>query len=204
MANTNYDYEFLDESGLKKILVALLTLINSNIESSEYDDTAIKALIKTNTDAIAILNGTGDGSVTKTVADSIALVVAGADESFDTLKEISDWIRTHSESASAMNSQILTNKQDIADLKALVGQLPTTMPDGTTSVTATTVIEYIQDCIDVITGGTTTQISSLSERLTNLETRVTTLEGVTFGPISDDTLTTIFNEAVAEATTSTT
>ena len=203
MANTNYDYEFLDESGLKKILVALLTLINSNIESSEYDDTAIKALIKTNTDAIAILNGTGDGSVTKTVADSIALVVAGADESFDTLKEISDWIRTHSESASAMNSQILANKQDIADLKALVGQLPTTMPDGTTSVTATTVIEYIQDCIDAITGGTTTQISSLSERLTNLEARVTTLEGVTFGPISDDTLTTIFNEAVAEATTST-
>lgn len=204
MANTNYDYEFLDESGLKKILVALLTLINSNIESSEYDDTAIKALIKTNTDAIAILNGTGDGSVTKTVADSIALVVAGADESFDTLKEISDWIRTHSESASAMNSQILANKQDIANLKALVGQLPTTMPDGTTSVTATTVIEYIQDCIDAITGGTTTQISSLTERLTNLETRVTTLEGVTFGPISDDTLTTIFNEAVAEATTSTT
>lgn len=204
MANTNYDYEFLDESGLKKILVALLTLINSNIESSEYDDTAIKALIKTNTDAIAILNGTGDGSVTKTVADSIALVVAGADESFDTLKEISDWIRTHSDSASAMNSQILSNKQDIADLKALVGQLPTTMPDGTTSVTATTVIEYIQDCIDAITGGTTTQISSLTERLTNLETRVTTLEGVTFGPISDDTLTTIFNEAVAEATTPTT
>ena len=204
MANTNYDYEFLDESGLKKILVALLTLINSNIEASEYDDSAVKALIKTNTDAIAILNGTGDGSVTKTVADSIALVVAGADESFDTLKEISDWIRTHSESASAMNSQILSNKQDIANLKTLVGQLPTTMPDGTTSVTATTVIEYIQDCIDAITGGTTTQISSLSERLTNLETRVTTLEGVTFGPISDDTLTTIFNEAVAEATTSTT
>ena len=72
------------------------------------------------------------------------------------------------------------------------------------SVTATTVIEYIQDCIDAITGGTTTQISSLTERLTNLETRVTTLEGVTFGPISDNTLTTIFNEAVAEATTSTT
>ena len=105
--------------------------INNNIDST---DNNLKALIKANTDAIAILNGTGEGSVTKTVADSIAAVVAGADESFDTLKEISDWITSHAESASAMNSQILTNKQDITDLAALVGELPTTMPDGTTKV----------------------------------------------------------------------
>lgn len=200
MAKT-HDYEWLDEAGLKKILVALLTLINGNIDST---DSNLKALIKANTDAITILNGTGEGSVTKTVADSIAAVVAGADESFDTLKEISDWITSHAESASAMNNQILTNKQDIADLAALVGELPTTMPDGTTTNVATTVFGYIKDVYDAITGGTSNSISTLTERLAALEGRVSTLEAVTFGPISDDDLTTIFNEAVAEATTSTT
>lgn len=61
-------------------------------DSKVYDDTTVKADIKKNTDAISTLNGTGEGSVTKAVADGIAKVVAEAPEDFDTLKEIADWI----------------------------------------------------------------------------------------------------------------
>ena len=61
-------------------------------DSKVYDDAAVKADIKKNTDAISTLNGTGEGSVTKAVADGIAKVVADAPEDFDTLKEIADWI----------------------------------------------------------------------------------------------------------------
>lgn len=66
-----------------------------------------------NTTDIATLNGSGDGSVRKTVSDAIAEVIADAPESLDTLKEVSDWINTHGESASAMNTQIQENKRNI-------------------------------------------------------------------------------------------
>lgn len=78
---------------------------------------ALEAKIKTNTDAIAVLNGDGDGSVSKQVADAVAGIVSGAPEAYDTLKEISDWISSHAGDASAMNSQINTNKTDIANIK---------------------------------------------------------------------------------------
>ncbi len=59
-----------------------------------------------------------DNTYTKTETDSaiankIAEVVAEAPESFDTLKEIADWINTHADSASAMNSAIQANAANI-------------------------------------------------------------------------------------------
>lgn len=80
------------------------------------NDTALDTQVKKNTDAIGVLNGTGVGSVTKTVSDAVANVVANAPGDFDTLKEISDWISTHTDSAATMNSQITTNKESIATL----------------------------------------------------------------------------------------
>lgn len=90
--------------------------------AATYNDTAIKADIKANTDAITILNGdkTQDGSVKKQVADAVAQIVSDAPEAYDTLKEVSDWISSHTNSAATMNSQINTNKNDIANLKTSV------------------------------------------------------------------------------------
>lgn len=78
--------------------------------------------VNDNSVAIEILNGnnTTEGSV----AYQIAQVVAGADASYDTLKEIADWISTHGTDAAAMNTQITTNKNDIAALKTQVGAEP--------------------------------------------------------------------------------
>lgn len=88
------------------------------------NDTALDIQVKKNTDAIGVLNGTGVGSVTKTVSDAVANVVANAPGDFDTLKEISDWISTHTDSAATMNSQITTNKEGIATLNTnLAGEI---------------------------------------------------------------------------------
>lgn len=78
--------------------------------------------VNDNSAAIEILNGnnTTEGSV----AYQIAQVVAGADASYDTLKEIADWISTHGTDAAAMNTQITTNKNDITALKTQVGAEP--------------------------------------------------------------------------------
>ena len=59
-----------------------------------------------------------------TVNDAIANVIAKAPEDFDTLKEISDWIDEHEDSASAMNSAILENRNKIETLGSdLFGRL---------------------------------------------------------------------------------
>lgn len=55
--------------------------------------------------------------VTATVAAKIAEIIAEAPESFDTLKEIADWIESHASSAAEMNSAIKQNATDIQTLK---------------------------------------------------------------------------------------
>lgn len=55
--------------------------------------------------------------VTTKVIEGVSKIVADAPENFDTLKEMSDWITEHEDSASAMNSAILQNKTDIGVLK---------------------------------------------------------------------------------------
>ena len=114
-------WEFLDGSGLTRYHLKIKQLI----EDSKYDDTAIKSDIKSNTDAIALLNGesTQEGSVRSTVAEEIAKIIGGATESFDTLKEVEDWISDHAEGAAAMNTQILENKNNISLLENKVTSL---------------------------------------------------------------------------------
>ena len=98
----------------------LSTAIES-LKTTVGDDT--KGLVKQVNDnkaAIARLNGTS--SEEGSVAYQIAQVIAGANESYDTLKEIADWISSHATDAATMNSQISTNKNDITALKGLVGE----------------------------------------------------------------------------------
>ncbi len=110
--------ENTDES-IKKQIKTAVDLINAEIEKAKDD-------IKKNTDAITILNSdeTTEGSVAKQVADAVAAIITDAPEAYDTLKEISDWISSHTNDASAMNTQITANKNDIANLVKLVGTLP--------------------------------------------------------------------------------
>lgn len=104
----------------------------SALEAGTYDDTAVKALIATNAEGIAankaaheanaaaieVLNGDGEGSVSKIAttiaATKVAEIVAGADADFDTLKEIADWILNDTTGAADMANKI-------AALTALVG-----------------------------------------------------------------------------------
>ena len=63
------------------------------------------------------------GQITSAVTAKIAEIVANAPEDLDTLKEIADWITEHADDAAAMNTQIQTNKDNIAantsDISAL-------------------------------------------------------------------------------------
>lgn len=126
--------KFLDQSGVGTLWEAISSELNKRalaantytksevdaaITAAAYNDTQVKADIKTNTDAIAVLNGTS--SQAGSVAYQIAQIVAGAGEDFDTLKEIADWISAHPESVASLQSGITTNAEDIDALEKLVG-----------------------------------------------------------------------------------
>lgn len=98
----------------------LSTAIESLKTTVGDDKSGLVKQVSDNKAAIDTLNGAS--TVEGSVAYQIAQVVAGADESFDTLKEIADWITTHKTDAASMNSQINTNKDDIAALKTKVGE----------------------------------------------------------------------------------
>lgn len=106
--------------------------------------------------AIDTLNG--DKNITGSVAYQIAQIVAGADESFDTLKEIAEWITTHKTDAATMNAQINTNKDDIASLKTLVG--------------STAVATQIANAIDAALKNGETDKYALAADLTSLSNEV--------------------------------
>lgn len=69
-------------------------------------NSTLKKSVDANKEAIDKLNGTGEGSVSKAVADGIAGVVADAPESFDTLKEIADWIANDTTGSAKMANDI--------------------------------------------------------------------------------------------------
>lgn len=61
------------------------------------------------------------------IAAQIADIIAGAPQTFDTLKEVSDWISTHEDSAAAMNTAIQANADAIDDLNDTIGTINTTL-----------------------------------------------------------------------------
>lgn len=66
----------------------------------------LEGRVKTNEDAITVINGEGEGSIKKAAADAVAEVVAGADEDFDTLKEVADWIASDTTGAAKMQADL--------------------------------------------------------------------------------------------------
>lgn len=118
MADEKY---YLNEVGLRALWKKL----------DDRDKEVVKKILDNKT-AIDLLNATATidnqaplGSVERTVGDKvaeeIAKIVANAPEDFDTLKEIADWISTHSDSAAAMNSAIQKNRDAVSSLKTLLG-----------------------------------------------------------------------------------
>lgn len=229
MAETKTNIQYLDMEGLQLYDSLIKAKIATDIKASEYDDTELKAKVSANESAITILNGEGEGSVKKQVDDAVARIVSDAPEAYNTLKEISDWISSHADDASAMNSQINTNKADITTLKALIGELPDTAEAttivayiaeaiGTSEADLTSAIatakseaistaatdattkadkaladakEYTDDKVKELTDG---QVATNKEDIASLQSKVETLESVTYSPITEAEINALFGE----------
>ena len=135
--------------GLSTAIASLKTTVGD-------ENSGLVKQVAENKAAIDTLNG--DKNVSGSVAYQIAQIVAGADESFDTLKEIAEWITTHKTDAATMNAQINTNKDDIASLKTLVG--------------STAVATQIANAIDTALKDGGTDKYALAANLTSLSDEV--------------------------------
>ena len=97
----------------------LVQMIADAQTAATYNDTQVKADIKANTDAIAILNSDDKtvGSVDYKVAQEVAKILNDSDDSdIDTLNEIAAWIINDTTGAAKMNADIVKNTSDIAIL----------------------------------------------------------------------------------------
>ena len=122
------------------------------------------------------------GKSVRTIAsEEVAAIVAGADEAYDTLKEIADWIAAHPEDAAGYNERIIANKTAI---EALQGQVGTGTVDkrieDAVKVVADDLAQYKID-EKVVTDGLADRVKAIedlkiSDEFTGVKNRVTAVE----------------------------
>ena len=120
---------------------------------------------------VTTLIGSDTNKSARTIAaEETAKIVAGADASYDTLKEIADWISSHSTDAAAMNSAIV----------ALQGIVDGIGGEGEKA----TVVAYVNDAIAALKIGDyakAADLTALAGRVSALESgkadKATTLAG---------------------------
>ena len=119
----------------------VVEMIDDAKKAATYNDTEVRNLITANKTAIDTLIGSVDGDNAKSAREmaheEVAKIVDGAPESFDTLKEISSWISTHSDSAVTMDNSIKANTAAIEKLNgdaSTTGSVAKAVSDAVTPV----------------------------------------------------------------------
>lgn len=159
----------------------VVQMISDAQTAATYDDTDIKDRMTTAEGKITTLVGDDASKSARAIAaEEVAKIVDGADSSYDTLKEIADWISSHKTDAGAMNSAILA-------LEAIVDGI------GGEGEKAT-VVAYVTDAIAALKIGDYAKAADL----TALAGRVTTLEGKAHEHANKTVLDGITAEKVAD------
>lgn len=147
---------------------------------ADEGDSGVQADVTELSGKVTTLIGDDTGKSARAIsAEEVAKIVAGADESYDTLKEIADWISSHGTDAAAMNSAIVA-------LQAIVDGI------GGEGESAT-VVAYVQSAINALSIGDyakAADLTALAARVSALETDThthankTVLDGITAEKVS--------------------
>lgn len=124
-----------DENVIESISVngtALTPDTNKNVDITipkAYDDTTLSDRVTANEEAIATLNGTGKGSVSKTVNDVLNKFATDLsnDGVVNTYKELVDYAASHSSEVTEMVADIADNTTVINELDTRVSELETSV-----------------------------------------------------------------------------
>ena len=136
-----------------------VTTNKNNIEALQTalgadDTTGLRKRVKANETAISTLVGATEGDNAKsarTIAqEEVAKIIAEAPESFDTLKEIADWISNHSSDVTTMDNAIKANTAAI------------TVLNGADTVEGS-VAKTVKDAVDPVS----TKVAALEGKVTD-------------------------------------
>ncbi len=144
-----------------------------------YTETEIDTKIQGINNKFTTLNGDYDdeGSIKKIATEAIAHALTDADEDFDTLKEMSDWIAGHPDDVTTMNS-------NIGALATALGDDYVNISDDGTSITAGEL-------------SVTTAIDNLDNKINGVDN---TIKGLTYtGPNDSNDTATAFVTTVSQA-----
>jgi hypothetical protein len=156
------------------------------LEAGTFDDTELKGLIKGNADAIKVLVGEDANMSARAIAAAeVAKIVADADASFDTLKEIADWIMSDTTGAASMTA-------DIAALEAKLAGVDETVVK---SIAAAIEAALKVDGADKYALAST--VSGLAGQLETIAGQITALEAAKHTHANAETLAAITVEKVA-------
>ena len=136
------------------------------VTETELGDALKKKINDAAAQASTLVGEDASKSARAIAAEEVAKIVDGADASFDTLKEIADWISGHKTDAASMNSAIKA-------LEAIVKGI------GGTDEPAT-VVAYVTAAIDALKIGDYAKAADLTAavaRIADLETKVGVLNG---------------------------
>ena len=168
-----------------KEIASLKTSVEA-LQKGTYDDTAVKALIQGNTDAIAALVGEDTGKSARAIAAAeLTKIVADADASFDTLKEIADWIMSDTTGAASMAADIATLEAKLAGVdetvvKSIAAAIEAAlMVDGVEKYALASTVSGLAGQLETIAG----QITAL-EAAKHTHANAETLAGITAAKVS--------------------
>ena len=145
----------VDENGILSIVIPISVEEGNQIETKAdglyvpaYDDTALAEKITANEEAIAILNGTEEGSVVKTVDEAINKFATelSDDGVVNTFKELVDYAAAHT---SEIGEIVRDVEQNTTDIGALNTDVSTIKDDYLTSVDKTELTENIDKKLDI-------------------------------------------------------
>lgn len=106
---TYADKEFYTKGKIDELLSSVEATVEVDAELSDVSENPVQNKVITQ----ELANYATTAEVESKVTEKVAEIVAGAPEDFDTLKEMSDWLKEHEDSAASMNSAIQKNAEDI-------------------------------------------------------------------------------------------
>lgn len=157
--------------GLAKNYDASGSASTAEANAKAYTDALANGAVKTNTEALATLNGTGEGSVAKAVADAKALVDADVDAVEAIANKNKEDIAAINNGTSGILAQAKAYadaedakvEKEVSDLAGYVGTIPETSE-------AANIVAYVQEKTAGI--ATDTALEELTGRVTKNETDI--------------------------------
>lgn len=146
----------------------VVKMIEDAQAAATYNDTAVKADIKKNADAIGVLNGSGAGSVDKKITDAFNdfATKVSDDGVVNSYKELIDWAATHGAEAATMAGEITALKNILKGIGG-TGESATVVAYVTSAIAALKIGDYAKAA----------DLTALAKRVTAAEGKITTLTG---------------------------